>query len=53
MYRMYIRKVSWEEDEIKEKSGVTTQGKKEVEVRILLLGSDRNSVIADKVLSYF
>ena len=53
MSRMYIRKASWEEDEIKEKSVVTTQGRKEMEVRTLLLGNDRNSVIADEVLSYF
>ena len=30
-----------------------TQGKREVEVGLLLLGNDENSVIANKVLSYF
>ena len=32
-------------------SGVTTQGRKEVEVGMLLLGNDKNNVIAKKVLS--
>ena len=30
-----------------------TQMRKEVEVGTLLLGNDKNNVIADKVLSYF
>ena len=30
-----------------------TQGKKEVEVGILLLGNDKNNVIANYLLSYF
>ena len=30
-----------------------TQRRKEVEVGTLLLGNDKNNVIADKVLSYF
>ena len=34
-------------------SGVTTQGRKEVEVDTVLLGSDKNNAIVNKVLSYF
>ena len=34
-------------------SGVTTQGRGKVEVGTLLLGNDKNSVIANKILSYF
>ena len=34
-------------------SGVKAQVKGEVEVGTLLLGNDKNNVIADKVLSYF
>ena len=34
-------------------SGVTTQGKKEVEVGTLWLGNDKTNVIVDKVVSYF
>ena len=34
-------------------SGVTTQGKREVEVGTLLLGNDTNNIIAHKALSYF
>ena len=34
-------------------SGVTTQGRKEVEVCTVLLGNDKNNVIADKVSHYF
>ena len=33
-------------------SGVTTQGRKEVEVGTLLLGNDKNSVIVSYLLSY-
>ena len=33
--------------------GVTTQGRKEVEVGTLLLSNDENNVIAENVLSYF
>ena len=36
-----------------EKIVVTTHGMKEVEAGIILLGIDKHSVIADKVLSYF
>ena len=32
---------------------VATQGKRVVEVGILLIGNDKNNVIVDKVLSYF
>ena len=34
-------------------SGVTTQGRKEVEVDAVLLGSDKSNAIVNKVLSYF
>ena len=34
-------------------SGVTTKGRKEVEVGTLLLSNDENNVIAENVLSYF
>ena len=34
-------------------SGVTTQGRREVEVAILLLNNDKNNVTAKNVLSYF
>ena len=34
-------------------SGVTTQGRREVEVAILLLNNDKNNVTAENVLSYF
>ena len=33
--------------------GVTTQGRREVEIDTPLLGNDKSNVIADKVLSYF
>ena len=36
-----------------EESGVTTQGRREVEVGTLLLGNGKNNVITEKVLSYF
>ena len=53
MSKIYIRKISWEQDWIKE-SGVTTQGRGEVELGIFFLGNDKNDVFADKVLrSYF
>ena len=35
------------------KSGVTTQGRTEVEVGTLLLSNDENNVIAENILSYF
>ena len=53
------RKKRWNSAVQKEKgyvwqeSGVTTQGREEVEVGTLLLGNDKNNVIADKVSSYF
>ena len=34
-------------------SMIMTQGRREVEVGTLLLGNDKNNVIADKVLSCF
>ena len=34
-------------------SGVTTQGRREVEVAILLLNNDKNNVTAENVSSYF
>ena len=34
-------------------SGVTTQGRKEVEVDTVLLGSDKSNAIVNKALSYF
>ena len=53
------RKKRWNSAVQKEKgyvwqeSGVTTQGRQEVEVGTLLLGNDKNNVIANKVSSYF
>ena len=41
--RLYV----WKE------SGVTTQGRREVEVGTLLLGNEKNDVVNEKVLSYF
>ena len=40
-------------DYVWKKSGVTTQGRKEVEAGTLLLGNDKNNVTANKLLSYF
>ena len=34
-------------------SGVTIQGRREVEVGTLLLSNDENNVIAENLLSYF
>ena len=34
-------------------SGFNTQGTKEVEIGIILLGNDKNNFIANKLLSYF
>ena len=34
-------------------SGVTTQGRREVEVGTLLLDNDKSNIIVNKVLSYF
>ena len=42
-----------EKGHVWEESGVTTQGKREVEVGTLLLGNDKSNIIVDKVLSYF
>ena len=44
---------SVEKGHVIKKLGVTTQGRKEVDVDILLLGNDKNNVITNKVLSYF
>ena len=33
--------------------GITTQGRRVVELGTLLIGNDKNNVIADKVSSYF
>ena len=43
---------SAEKGPVWKESGVTTQGR-DVEVGNLLLGNDKNNVIADKVLSCF
>ena len=40
-------------DYVWKKSGVTTQGRKEVEAGTLLLGNDKNNVTANKLLSCF
>ena len=37
----------------KVRSGVTTQGRKVLEVGTLLLGNDKNNVVANKLPSYF
>ena len=52
MPMMHIRKKAWEQD-LLIKSGVMTQGRREVEVGTLLLGNDKNNVIVDIVSSYF
>ena len=51
MSRIYIRKTIWEQYQVKE-SGVTVQGRRELEIGTLLLDNDKNNVIAYKVLSY-
>ena len=43
---------SAEKGHVWKKSGVTTQVRKEAEVDTLLLSSDKNSVIAENVLSF-
>ena len=43
---------SVEKGHVCKESGIMTQGRREMEVT-LLLGKDKNSVIAKKVLSYF
>ena len=40
-----------EKGHVWKESGVMTQGKREVEVRTILLGNDKNNIV-DKVLSY-
>ena len=44
---------SAEKGHVRNESGVTLQGRREVEVGTLLLSNDINSVIANYVLSYF
>ena len=34
-------------------SGVTTQGRMEVEIGTFLLGNDKSNIIADKVITFF
>ena len=45
--RLAVKGHVWKE------SGVTTQGRREVEVAILLLNNDKNNVTAENVSSYF
>ena len=42
----------WQKKVMSEKSGVITQGRKEMEVGTLLLGNDKNNVIVNYLLSY-
>ena len=42
-----------EKGHVSKESGYTTLGRREVEVGTLLLGNDKNNVIANKVLCYF
>ena len=42
-----------EKGHVLKESSVTTQRRREVEVGTLLLGKNKNNVIADKVLRYF
>ena len=42
-----------EKGHVWKESGLPTQEKKEVEVGTLLLGNDKNNVMANKLLSYF
>ena len=50
-----LAKFSWsaKKGHVWKESGVTTQGRREVEVGTLLLGNDKDNVIAGKLLSYF
>ena len=48
---MYIKQIT-DIQEQQKKTGVTTQGRKEVEVGTLLLGNDKNNVIANYLLNY-
>ena len=47
------RKKTAEKSHVSKESGVTTRGKREVEVGTLLLGNDKENVITDKILSCF
>ena len=42
-----------EKSHVRKESGVTTQGRREVELGTLLLSNDKNNVIVENVLSYF
>ena len=42
-----------EKGHVWKESGVTTERRRDVEVSSILLGNDKNNVIANKVLSYF
>ena len=42
-----------EKGHVWKESGVVTHGSRKVEVGTLLLSNDKNSVIADNVVSYF
>ena len=42
----------WQKKVMSEKSGVITQGRKEMEVGTLLLGNDKNNVIVNYLLNY-
>ena len=44
---------SMKKSHVRKESEVTSQGRREVEASTLLLGNDKNKVIADKVLNYF
>ena len=45
--------LSFDSNYVWKESGVTTQGRMEVEVAILLLNNDKNNVTAENVSSYF
>ena len=42
-----------ENNHVWKESGVMTQGRRQMEIGTLLLGNDKNNVIANKVLTYF
>ena len=43
----------WQKKVMSEKSGVITQGRKEMEVGTLLLGNDKNNVIVNYLFKLF
>ena len=57
IFKSNRKKVEFCRSEVKghvwKESGVTTQGRMEVEVAILLLNNDKNNVTAENVSSYF